>query len=148
MSKIGLSNKWASLLIAFFCLVNACAAPTERSTATPALQQLRIVNSGSQDITGLKVLFPGLTADAEAIQVEFGEVLARATTEYRNVPNGVYRYAAYEYTLAGRVVHQPVIDWVGERPMEGEKFTYRIELDLHKETGSQIQLVEVAVDVP
>ena len=68
------------------------------------LQQLRVVNSGSEDIKGLSVLFPGPTADAEATRVGFGDVPAGQTTEYRNVPSEVYRYAAYEYTLDSRVV--------------------------------------------
>jgi hypothetical protein len=112
------------------------------------LQQLRVVNSGSTDIKGLSILFPGSTADAEATRVEFGDVPVGQTTEYRNVPSGVYRYAAYEYTLDSRVVNQAVTDWVGESPPEGEKFTYRIELDSKKEPGGQVQLIEVMVDKP
>jgi len=59
---------------------------------------------------------------------------------------GVYRYVAHEYTLKGNVVRQPVIDWVGENPIEGKKFTYQIVLDPKKVEGNQITLVEVLVD--
>ena len=106
------------------------------------VQQLRVVNSGSTDIMGLTVLFPGSTA------VEFGDVPAGHTTEYQDVPSGVYRYAAYRYMLDSRLVTQPVRDWVGESPMEGERFTYRIDLDSQKEHGSRVDLIEVVVDKP
>lgn len=147
-TKILPSNKWISVLLVFSCLISACTSPSDISTATPALQKLRIVNSGNQDITHLTVLFPGPTSNAEAARVEFGDIPAGETTEYQNVPAGVYRYAAYEYTLVDRVVQQAVIDWVGESPMEGLNFTYRIELDSQKEPGSQILLIEVSVDTP
>ena len=46
------------------------------------------------------------------------------------------------------MVTQPVRDWVGESPMEGERFTYRIDLDSQKEHGSRVDLIEVVVDKP
>lgn len=113
-----------------------------------SVQQLRVANIGSKDIQSLTVLFPGLTADAEAARVEFGDVPAGEMTGYRNVPGGVYRYAAYEYIVDRRMVSQSVTDWVGESPMQGEKFTYRIELDSKREPGGQVQLIEVWVDQP
>jgi hypothetical protein len=135
----------AVILILWLSLMTACAIPIP----TPVvLQQLRIVNAGSSDITGLVVLFPGVTALAEAIPVEFGDVPAGTTTEYRHVPSGVYRYAAYDYTLDGRTVQQPVVDWVGETPMPGARFAYSILLDLEKQPGGQIQLIEVKTDTP
>ncbi len=138
-------NRRAVLPILWLGLTTACARPA----ATPvALQQLRIENAGTSDITGLKVLFPGPTALAEAIPVEFGDVPAGKTTAYRSVPGGVYRYAAYEYTLNGHLVQQPVVDWVGETPMQGATFTYRIMLDPSKVPGGQMQLVEVRIDGP
>jgi hypothetical protein len=39
-------------------------------------------------------------------------------------------------------------DWVGEGPMTGSKFTYRVALDSTRMVGNQIQLVEVRVDEP
>jgi hypothetical protein len=111
-----------------------------------AQQQLRIENAGSQEVRGLTVLFPGPTADSPARRIEFGDIAAGQTSAYRDVPGGVYRYAAYEYTLDGRLVQQSVIDWIGESPMQGTKFTYRLALDPTKEQGEQIQLIEVRVD--
>ena len=134
------------IVMVMMLFISACQPAV--NTIQPPQQQLRVVNSGSEDIKGLKVLFPGPTADAEATRVVFGDVPTGQTTEYRYVPSGVYRYAAYEYSLDGRVVTQPVVDWMGESPVEGEKFTYRIELDQNKVPGSQVQLIEVLVDKP
>jgi hypothetical protein len=124
-------------------LASGCVLPTP----TPvALQQLRIANSGTSDIIGLTILFPGPTDDAAATRIEFGDIPAGKTTGYRRVPGGVYRYAAFEYTLGGQLVNQPVVDWIGERPMQGTKFTYRIALDPGMLPGGQIQLIEVRGD--
>ncbi len=138
-------NIWILLLAGF---AYACTSPVGQPVATPASQELRIVNAGSQAIVGLKVLFPGDSAEAQATRIDFGDVPAGKASEYRSVPGGVYRYAAYEYSLNGRLVQQPVVDWVGEKPMDGSRFTYRIELDATKPPGGQVQLIEVQVDVP
>jgi len=123
------------------------AVATVPPTTMPR-QQLRIVNEGRADIKGLAVLFPGATAMAEATQIPFGDVAVGETTAYREVPSGVYRYAAYMYLLEGKTVTQPVIDWVGESPMAGTQFTYRIKLDLGKVQGNQMELIEALVDAP
>ena len=135
-------------LVFITVLISSCNVPSVNPTVTPVFQQLRIVNSGVQDIEGLVVLFPGSTADSEAIEVEYGDVPAGATTEYQNVPGGVYQYSAYEYFWKGGLVTQPVIDWVGESPMTGDKFTYSILLDPQSVEGNQMQLMAVLVDVP
>ena len=111
-------------------------------------QQLRVMNSGRQAIRGLVVLFPGLRAESPATRVEFGDVPAGVTTEYESAPSGVYGYAAYEYTVDGAVVSQAVVDWVGESPLDGAKFTYRVELDPNGTPGRQIELKGVVVDAP
>jgi hypothetical protein len=123
-------------------------APTNTvPTSIPQVpQQLRITNSGRQDILGLVVIFPGPTILARGRRVEFGNIPAGETSDYRPIPNGVYRYAAYEYTLDNHLVHQAVMDWVGESPMEGAEFTYRITLNTQLPEGGQIQLVEVVLD--
>lgn len=132
------------LILMLTIVISACAM----QTTAPKLQQLRITNSGNIDIVDLMVLFPGPTWDAEAIRVEFGNILAGQTSEYRDVPSGVYSYAAYKYTLDGRVISQFVTDWVGENPMAGKKFTYQILLDPQKIEGDQITLITVLVDEP
>jgi hypothetical protein len=103
--------------------------------------QLRIVNSGFGDITGLVVHFPESALD-------FGNVPAGGATEYRDALGGVYRWAGYSYLVDGTVVTQRVTDWVGERPIAGIKFTYRIALEPWRKIGSQIRLVEVTVGGP
>ena len=54
---------------------------------------------------------------------------AGATTAYRTVEGGVYRYAAYRARIAGREVDVPVIDWVGESPLPAGDYTYAIAVD-------------------
>ncbi len=134
-----------ALLTLALGFVSACSIPTPAPSTS---QQLRIVNAGSVNITGLSVLFPGESADAPATQVEFGDIAAGQTTEYRTVPGGVYRYAAYAYQLNGLPVNQAVVDWVGETPIRGTKFTYRIALNPQEPPGGQIQLLEVRLDAP
>lgn len=141
-------SKRVFLFLILLSISSACATQPNTTTSTPSFQQLRITNSGNTAISGLVILFPGPTADAEAIRVEFGNLPARQTTEYRDIPGGVYRYAAYKYTFDGRVVSQSVIDWVGENPMTGKKFTYQIELDPKKVEGDQVTLITVLVDEP
>lgn len=105
----------------------------------PATPRLRLINDGTYLITDLKIVFP-------KDQLEFGDIKAGATTEYKDVPNGVYRYAAYKYRLNGKEITQPVIDWVGETPLEGISFTYAIVYAPNKPQGQTIQLLEVMED--
>jgi len=147
-----------AVLIFAGALLGGCAAssstkptasgPTKTTPSHADSSLLRIVNTGNRDILGLVVLFPGSTAQAPSRRVEFGTVPAGQATEYREVPGGVYKYAAYEYALDGRVASQPVADWVGEGPMAGGRFTYRVAFDTAKRPGSQIRLVRVEVDQP
>ena len=141
-------SKVAILTFMLLFFISACAPQATNSTPIPESQQLRITNSGSTDIVGLEVLFPGPRWDAPAYRVKFGNIPAGQTTEYQNVLSGVYRYAAYSYTLDSGIVTQPVLDWVGESPMAGKKFTYQIALDLNKVQGAQMSLITVLVDVP
>ncbi len=115
---------------------------------SPTIQQLRVLNAGSEDIKNLAVLFPGPTSDAEAARIQFGDVPAGKTTDYRKAAGGVYRYAAFSYMLGDRVINQSVVDWVGENPMQGAKFTYQLELNTQNEPGGQILLIAVLVDEP
>ncbi len=140
-----LLSRWLIAFLIMLLAMSAGCVPSQ-SPLSHAIQQLRIMNSGNEDLKGLSVLFPGPTADSEAVRVNFGDVPGGATTSYQAVPAGVYRYAAYEYLLEGRHINQPVVDWVGEKPMEGVQFTYEIQLDLSKPTGGQIQLIAVTVD--
>ena len=102
-------------------------------------QKMRVVNSGPNAITNLHVLFPDQ-------DVAFGDVAPNATTEYKAFPKGVYSYAAYKYDLNGAAVMQPVIDWVGESPMEGREFTYTIQFDPNASAMQRIQMLNVARD--
>jgi hypothetical protein len=81
-----------------------------------------------------------------SLRVSFGDVAPGATTDYRDVPGGVYRYAAYRLTIDGVITDQPVVDWVGEVPMVGIAFTYRIDVDTSRPRGQIVRLVAVTRD--
>jgi WD40 repeat protein len=158
-----------SAILSFAILLSACQPPvatTEAAstvqvtpsntsvptlTATPAgglattspTQKLRIINQSDIALHNMIVVFPDE-------RIEFGDVPGGTTTEYRDVPQGVYRYAAYDVEVNGQSYEQPVVDWVGETPMQGENFTYTIDLDPARwqTEGRVIQLVQVSTDQP
>jgi hypothetical protein len=141
------------LLVALISMLAGCTAPpttgpAPSASARPARPDasLRIANDGRQDIAGLVVLFPGPTAEAPARRVVFGDVSAGQTTEYRPVAGGVYRYAAYEYTVGGHAASQKVTDWVGEVPLPEVRYTYHVRFDAAKASARQIELITVEAD--
>ncbi len=150
MAIPGIKIKYKNLfwLPALLLLLGACAAKEEVATPAPLQQQLRISNSGSTDINDLVVIFPGLNSEMEVAKLDFGDLPAGQTSQYQDAPTGVYRYAAYTYTLEGREITQAVTDWVGEGPMNGSKFTYQLLLDLKKPEGNQVRLAKTVVDAP
>ena len=140
-----------SILLLMSLLISACSTvdtpPVPTATARP-IQQLRIENAGNVAIPGLVVLFPGANINALASQVPFGDLASGGVTAYQSVPSGVYRYSAYSYRLNNQIVTQPVRDWMGEKPLLGQQFTYRIAFDPTQPTGNQIKLLEVVIDTP
>ena len=88
----------------------------------------------------LTVQFP------DFVLVPFGDVAIGATTAYEPVRDGVYRYAAYRLQINGEIVSQPVIDWVGEQPMEGRDFTYTIDVDTSRPRYEWVRLIRVTRD--
>ena len=120
------------------CLVSACdedASPLDPSSGP----QLRIVNAGPVSLHQLSALFP-------SDQIAFGDVHPGSTSAYRTVPSGVYRYAAWRFERDGAPVVQPVIDWVGESPMEGEAFTYTLSVRTFDDGVARIVLTNVTRD--
>lgn len=140
-------KKWlySSFVICLLLAGAACDSSNSDSQEQGNAHELRIANIGDEDIQGLVVLFPDIDQSATA-RIDFGDVASGETTEYIPVPGGVYRYAAYEYTLDGQTIQQPVMDWVGEVPLEGTRFTYRISLDTTRVRGDQMRLVEVLAE--
>ena len=84
--------------------------------------QLRVTNAGNQTIEDLTVMFP-------LNKIYFGDVPAGATTEYLDVSGGVYRYAAYSFSVDGELQSRPVTDFFGEMPVEGTRFTYVLRFE-------------------
>jgi hypothetical protein len=146
--KAYITSKHLVMVLILLVLLSACTPQVNTATPTAELQLMRVTNSGTTDITGLVVLFPGPNAGAEAIRIEFGDISAGQTSVYLEVPSGVYRYAAYNYVVEGREVMQAVTDWVGESPLTGKKFTYQLALNLTKVEGDQMRLATVSVDEP
>ncbi len=101
--------------------------------------QLRVTNAGSVPIQNLIVLFP-------EEKIEFGNIPPGDTTEYKRVAKGVYNYAAYSFDLGEINIGQPVIDWMGEKPLEGKTFTYVVDLDPNREQMLMLRLQEVRRD--
>jgi hypothetical protein len=119
-------------LIVLSVLLTGCTPP-------PQAPRLRITNQGSTAIKSLTILFP-------EDQIEFGDIPVGATTDYKEVPNGVYSYAAYRLWVHGQIVTIPTIDWVGEEPMEGSDFTYVLAVDPDRSLLAIVRLVNVIKD--
>ena len=112
------------------------------STSTPSQpQKLRITNRSAITIHDLYVRFPDE-------KIAFGDVLPGVTTDYQVFSRGVYRYAAYDVVVDGQEYQQPVTDWMGETPLDGEAFTYILGVDPAKwvTEGQVIQLIDVKAD--
>jgi hypothetical protein len=62
------------------------------------------------------------------------------------VPNGVYGYAAYRFEVDGQEVTQPVIDWVGEAPLDADTVTYTVDFDPSRPGLQMVQLLDVTQD--
>lgn len=136
--------KGAYLLSGLLCLagcgwLNPETSPVWTPLHPGAAPRLRIANVGSTPILRLTVLFP-------EDRISFGDIPVGATTQYKEVPNGVYRYAAYSLGIDGAIVTQPVIDWVGEQPMGGNAFTYALDVDPRRPQFGVVQLVSVTRD--
>jgi len=101
--------------------------------------RLRVTNGGTAPIVGLTVRFPEES-------VFFGDIAPGSTTGYRELDKGVYGYAAYSLEIDGALVTQPVIDWVGEEPLEGQAFTYVLEVNPLGEPFMIVSLVQVTRD--
>lgn len=130
-----------NLVYKIFLLTALCAivlsSCNSRSVEVPSL---RITSNGSVPIKNLVVQFPH-------DRIEFGDVPAGTTTEYKEASNGVFSYAAYQFEVDGQTVTEPALDWIGESPMSGILFTYTIDFDPNRtNTGDRIRLIEVKND--
>lgn len=107
--------------------------------SAPPIQQLRITNNGKQTVENISILFP-------EDEINFGSILPGVTTEYQNVPNGVYGYAAYRFEISGEPIIQSVTDWVGEVPLKGDTFTYVINFSSSRSQWEMVKLIEVKIN--
>jgi hypothetical protein len=93
---------------------------------------------GTVTIRELVVMFPFDT-------VPFGDIKGGATTRYMNVPLGVYRYAALRHSWNGRLIVQPVVDWLGEMPLPIGSFTYQVRIEPYGD-GGMVYVLDVLRD--
>ncbi len=105
------------LLLAFVVVILLPLAFTLWTNGLFSPSLLRIENQGSSDLQDLTVIFP-------KGRVAFGDVPAGQIGGYRLVFGGVYRYAAYEFTVDEKDFTQPVTDWVGELPLLPGSYIY------------------------
>lgn len=134
-------TKWPAMFLFVFLLLVGCSIPPSPTQTPIPAQQLRITNQGSLLIHNLVVRFPD-------DQIEYGDIPPGGTSDYQLIPHGVYRYAAYNVEVNGKLYEQPVVDWIGETPMDGKFFTYILELDPSRWEleGMVINLAEVIKD--
>ncbi|MBC7876201.1 MAG: hypothetical protein H7Y59_03435 [Anaerolineales bacterium] len=139
MKKV-INKLFCSLFLSF--ILSGCASQSAQITPTQVSKTalLRIINNGSTTITNLVVRFP-------SDSISFGDVPAGMTTEYKEAPNGVYRYAAYRFEVRGNLISQDVTDWMGEYSMDGNLFTYVIDFDFSRfPMNESVRLIEIKVD--
>jgi hypothetical protein len=133
------SNRFYNML-GFILAVLILSLTLNTCSSASKTPRLRIINSGSYAVENLVVWFP-------EEQIELGDVPVGATTEYIDVPKGVYRYAAYRFEIDGEIITQSVIDFMGEEPLDGTLFTYIIDFDPTRVAMiDSIRLVNVNLD--
>jgi hypothetical protein len=119
MSKYHHTRSICQVLLLTACSVISLSGCNSQSSEVP---RLRVINTGAFPIHSLVVIFP-------EDRIEFGDIPAGAATEYKDVPHGVFSYAAYQFEVDGQVVELAVLDWVGEKPMSGISFTCEVNFD-------------------
>jgi hypothetical protein len=93
-----------------------------------------VVNGSTTDLKGLVLWFP-------VDEVLIGDLAAGATSGYVKVPKGVYSYSAFRHTRDGEEIVQPVIDFVGERPLPLDDYTYLLDVDPDSEYPIELRSV-------
>ncbi len=119
------------LYLVSMLLLIACTGRSDPNATTPTLSppsgttsRFRLTNNSNITFDDLVVQFPGE-------QIAFGRVEAGVTTDYQTAQMGVYKYAAYTFTVDGKTYMQGVSDWVGETAVEGSVFTYVLSVDVN-----------------
>jgi hypothetical protein len=84
--------------------------------------RLRVSNVGSTPIRQLVVGGCGS-------EMSFRDNGPGETSAYREVPHGVFRAVAFRYEWDGPSVTQPITDCVGDTPLPGGDYTYRIRFE-------------------
>ena len=125
-------RNWWKLALAVVVLSPLAYTLWANGLFSPSL--MRIENVGPSDLQDLTVRFPNG-------RVEFGDVPSGQISGYRFVFGGVYQYAAYEYTVDGEHVIQPVIDWFGQVQLLPGSYIY--VLSWEPSTYPWVELLEI-----
>lgn len=124
--KVTLMNRFQYYLCCFLLLaLISCSLPKQPT-------QLRLINQSAMPLDRVVVIFPNE-------RITFGPLPAGAASDYQVVQHGVYRYAAYQVIVNGKAISQPVLDWVGEQPLGGLRFTYELHVDPDRPIWQQVQ---------
>jgi hypothetical protein len=118
---------WKALSVALLTLLflGGCAALSP-SAANP---EIRVANRSQTNFTSVRVGFP-------SGDVEYGPLAAGAASAYESVERA-YRYAFVEVMIGDRRLVMQPIDYVGETPLGGGRYTYAIGLS---EGGDRLTL--------
>jgi hypothetical protein len=114
------------------CAQPGIAPPVDEPSST--VSRIRVVNDSTEGLRDLDLMFP-----QEAVAI--GDVAAGAASDYVEVARGVYNYSAFRFLRGGESVVQPVIDFVGERPLPIDDYTYLLGVDPDRE--EQLELLTV-----
>lgn len=99
--------------------------------------EIRVQNASAVVMQDVVVGFPEVTTgggdpvepgDAESGDVDYGTIDPGAATPYRTIGKA-YRYTAVTVLVEGEEVELVPIDYVGEDPLDGGRYTYELHYD-------------------
>ena len=112
-------NTFRILLLLAALIIGGCGLVNSVENGGAVL--LRVTNASDNDFQSVFVSFP--QGDAE-----FGAVAAGEVTAYRELP-GAYHYGYVEVVAEGDTLRMMPIDYVGEKPLQGGRYTFVLDVD-------------------
>lgn len=112
-------NTLRSFLLFVALIIGGCGLANSVENGGAVL--LRVTNVSETDFESVFVSFPQGDAD-------FGEVAAGEITSYHELP-GAYHYGYVEVVAEGDTLRMMPIDYVGEKPLEGGRYTFVLDIE-------------------
>jgi hypothetical protein len=106
---------FAMLLPLLWAVASSCANPVSSGPV-----EIRVENASAAVMEAVRVAFPDEWQ-------EYGTLAPGEASGYRTVALA-YRIATVEATVGGELHRLQVIDFVGETPLSGGRYTYRLDL--------------------